>query len=49
MLCVCVCVWIKYEIHYGFEENLILEESITVIHAREKIMRSHIFLSNDGS
>ena len=37
---------IKDEMHYGLEENLIPEESITVIYPREKII-SYLFLSND--
>jgi hypothetical protein len=40
---------IKYEMHYGFEESLIPEKSIIVIHTREKIIRGHLFLSKDCS
>ena len=39
---------IKDEMHYGLQENLIPEESITVIYPREKII-SYLFSSNDSS
>lgn len=43
----CVLMLLIDEMYYGLEENLIPEESTSVIHTREKITSNSLFLSID--